>query len=122
MSKVDFDDLKKASAEIADNLMNKQTSFDNIEEVVDQQFQLPKQVKQIRRVNFPIPKVPSDVPAPVQPLPNNTTSDFIALGSLNVPKPTLFLAVVLLAIGVALWFMTNKSKNKQDKKQNQEDK
>jgi hypothetical protein len=118
MSKIDIDDLKKTSAEMAGNLTNKPSGFDNIEEVVNieegvsSSIVAPKQP--VRRVNFKKVPVESNVsPSSVTLSKEVSTADFFTIGSLNIPKPTLFLAVILLAVGIALWFMTNKSTNKQ---------
>ena len=111
MANIEIDDLKKTSADIAENLMNKKPTFENIEEIVDQ---FPKQIK---RVNFQKPTVESVITVPsVQPTivsSDINTTDFFSIGSLNVPKQTLFLAIILIVVGIVLWFMTNKNKKPQ---------
>jgi hypothetical protein len=122
MSKIDIDDLRKTSAEIAGTLTDKPTGFNNIEEIVNieeisQSASIPKP---IRRVNYKKVPVENSVSVSSVSQAEISAKDCFMIGSLNVPKPTLFLAVILLVIGIVIWFMTKKNKEPERSRHPQE--
>lgn len=116
MSKIEMEELKKTAAEIAENLSNKNTTFENIEEILDNPFVPQKQVKTIKRVNFQKSNNDSNINSEIKEI----STDFFTFGSVNIPKQTLYLVVALTVIAIIIWYMSNKKdKEKQEKQKNQ---
>jgi preprotein translocase subunit SecG len=48
-------------------------------------------------------------------------SNFIKISKYNIPKHTAYLVIVLVLIGIILWYITNDKPNKNKKKNKNED-
>ena len=121
MSKIDLCDLERTSVEIIDNLLNKNPILENLEELADVQIpetkvNIPKQIPQVQQVasgpNVETLKQRPRVSFQQKPTESvqaasSTNIDMFSIGGFNLPKQTLFLIIILILIGIAMFYKTS---------------
>jgi hypothetical protein len=112
MSKIDLRDLEKISADIADNLLTKASTLEHFDNVPEQCVPVPQTKSapisppvdnSIRARARPLESQAAGSRAPTSVATPSTPGTFNIVG-LNVPMKTLYLFIVLLVVGVILFF------------------
>lgn len=111
--KINSDDLEKISVEIADDLLNKERTFEHMDEIVEApvvapkiKTELPKTLvpattsvdhqRQKARVTF---QKPTHNAVSTQP-----TIEAFSIAGVDLPKQTCYLVIVLIVIGAILFY------------------
>lgn len=117
MTKINTDHLAKMASEIAATFPSaknkfKQMSPDDVEQIVNVNQAITQ--GNIQGVSPELPNFEDKIDLTINT--NVFNPDFYTLYGYSLPKNTLYLIIILIIVGVIVWYMTSNTKKNKEKK------